>query len=81
MDNLAQDLGIEFKTSKDIGITHPTQHLEFLGIQLSTYPIVEAYPSSIKIAKVTTLIHQHVPKHHILYRELETLMGKLSFLG
>ena len=32
MDTLAQDLGIEFKTSKDQGLATATQQLEFLGI-------------------------------------------------
>jgi hypothetical protein len=32
MNSLATDLGIEFKTSKYVGIDTPTQQLEFLGI-------------------------------------------------
>lgn len=48
MDTLAEDLGIEFKTSKDEGFDSPTYTLEFLGILLSTYPIIEAKPSPQK---------------------------------
>lgn len=32
MDALANDLGIEFKSTKDIGFEHPCYTLEFLGI-------------------------------------------------
>lgn len=81
MDALAVDLGIEFKPSKDLGISTPLLQLEFLGIQLSTYPIVEAFPSTIKIAKLTTLIHQLLPTRFIPYKAFESLMGKLSFLA
>lgn len=42
---------------------------------------MEAYPSTIKIAKTTLLIHQHLPRSHITFNALESLIGKLSFLG
>ena len=81
MDRMASDLGVEFKHSKDIGISTPTQQIEFLGIQISTFPIVEAYPTPQKITKLTTIIHQHLPTTHIPYKDFETLIGKISFLG
>lgn len=34
MTNLAQKLGISFKSSKDVGFDKPTQELEFLGTHI-----------------------------------------------
>jgi hypothetical protein len=49
MNALAIDLGIEFKTSKDEGITTPRTTIEFLGILISTEPTVQAMPSPTKL--------------------------------
>jgi hypothetical protein len=81
MDELAEDLGIEFKTTKDLGISTALQEIEFLGIQLSTYPTIQAYPSPNKIATITARLHDLLPQHTLPYRKLESLLGKLAFLG
>jgi hypothetical protein len=53
LDLFASDLGVEFKTSKDLGTQEPCQQLEFLGMMVDVSAgTVYAAPSQTKVAKV-----------------------------
>lgn len=81
MDELANDLGIEFKKSKDVGFNAPTHSIEFLGVNISTTPVITAQPTPLKITKLTTQIHSILTQQFFTLPTLETLIGKLAFLG
>ena len=81
MDRFASYLGISFKTSKDVGFTTPLTTLEFLGINISTTPEVFASPSTTKLATIRATLTDTLQMSTILLSDLETLIGKLSFLA
>ena len=49
LDELALELGVKFKESKDVGFDAPHTELEFLGITVATSPQVQAAPPTTKI--------------------------------
>lgn len=79
MDDLADTLGVEFKPSKDEGFEIPLTSLEFLGITVSTTP-VQAHPTRAKLAALRPLLLALLnsdPSYHTV----ETVVGKLAFIG
>ena len=81
MDTFAANLGVSFKSSKDVGTTTPLTALEFLGISISTLPSVSAYPSATKLANIRASITESLSRNNITFESLEELIGKLSFIA
>ena len=80
MDSLADELGVEFKPSKDEGTTKPTFSLEFLGLQVSTTPFVHAHPTPHKLAKIVEQVEHLLLNPTTTFLHMEEFLGRLNFL-
>ena len=75
-DKAADELGIVFNPKKNVG---PATKLVFLGIELDSELMVARVPHD-KLVKAFALLHDFATKRKCRVRELQSLIGFLSFL-
>lgn len=72
---LLQQLGFTINWEK---VVPPTQSLTFLGIQINCYDRTLSLDST-RIAELRTMLRSYVGKHKVTKRQLQHLVGKLSW--
>ena len=84
MDEIGQELGLEWKVAKDCGQDEPRQEMEFLGMLFDTVNREMRIAPSKRLhyhATITDLLSHGARGLHVSRHDLQSAVGKIAFIA